>query len=240
VANRFSRAGKHRKRIEAKATAQHNFRIEGYDLPSDVPLEPDARISPPVIDGALTWFAITVRPGTQRRVMSTLKRGGITVYCPVETLWRQRARSVVREQIQRPLFGSVVFIGTDADTSWMTVYFNDDVSGVLSNDGKPLPIPVADLRTLADRERGGAFETGKGGATKAEPEAAPAPATPAGIQVGDVAKFEDGFFVGEEVDVVGIQAEEARVVLKHFRTATVMRVPMSLLRPVAQAEIEHA
>lgn len=240
VANKLNKI---RKRLEAKATPQHNSRIEApYVAPQVryVPLGEDERISPPAIADDLTWYALMVKPGTHRRVLAAMRRAAIVTYCPVETRWAFRARSNVKEEAQRPLFGSIIFIGTDAETSWVAIRFNDDVSGVLSNHGKPLAIPAADLRKLADRERSGGFQGAKQDLPK--PEAAPEPVvvTAGGIELGGVATFGEGIFVGAEVDVVGIKDNEAQVVLKHFRSASIMRVPVAMLQPVAKTEVEHA
>lgn len=203
-----------------------------------VPLDADARIAPPEIAADLTWLALVVRPGTHRRVMAAMRRAGITVYCPVETLWSRRPRSNVRQEMQRPLLGSILFVGTHEGTAWSAIRFNDDVTGVLSNAGKPLPIPVPDLRALAARERASEFSAAQFDLPAPEAEAAePEDAEPAGIQLGDVAALGEGPFVGQEVDVVGLHGDEARVVLKHFASATVMRIPMAMLREIPRTEV---
>lgn len=202
-----------------------------------VPIEPDDRISPPVIDDTLAWYALVVRPGTHRRVMAAMRRAKIVAYCPVETRWSRRARSNVREEVQRPLFGSILFVGTDEATSWAAIRFNDDITGILSNNGSPEPIPADDLRALADREIAGDFTKGRDEAA-IEPEPEAIAVSSAGIAVGDVAALGEGIFVGAEVDVVGLQDNEAKVVLRHFRSASIMRVPVAMLQPVAKVEAE--
>jgi transcription antitermination factor NusG len=237
VANKLNQI---RKKLEAKATPQHNSRIEAPYVAAQVryvPLDEDERISPPAITNDLTWYAMVVKPGTHRRVLAAMKRARITTYCPVETRWAFRARSNVKEEAQRPLFGSILFIGTDERTNWVAIRFNDDISGVLSNYGKPLAIPADDLRKLADRERFGGFKGGKEDLPKPAVEPEPVVVTATGIKLGDVAQFGEGTFLpGAEVDVVKILNDEAGVVLRHFKSAGIMRVPVSMLRPMPQPE----
>lgn len=66
------------------------------------------------MDKAPHWYALYVRPRTEKKVAERLSQRGLQPYCPVQTVLRQWSDR--KKKVSEPLFKSYVFVRCDAHT----------------------------------------------------------------------------------------------------------------------------
>jgi transcriptional antiterminator NusG len=98
----------------------------------------------------LQWYAIYTRSRHEKRVASRLEEKRIEVFLPLRKVlrrWKDR-----RKEVLMPLFSSYVFVRIP-NTQKLSVLQTPGVAQILSEGGKPVPIPVeqiASIQTLVE------------------------------------------------------------------------------------------
>lgn len=103
------------------------------------------------------WFVVSTNYRAELDVVRELQARGYDAYSPMETVWIRHARS--KTAGRRPLFPRYVFVFMDPDTDTPDVRHTKDVTGLLGNSGKALPITESDvIGQLRSQETMGAFD----------------------------------------------------------------------------------
>lgn len=170
----------------AKATPEHFARVP-LKVAADEPLTD--KLTPPQIVEAprrrgrarsagwpprdfagRAWFVVTTAPQSERACCLALRQMGYGAYVPMETFWVPfRSGDTPRKrEVQRPFFVRYVFVGLRVDEPWWPLHERDatgknrvGISGVLTSQGRPAPVSVRWLASLAHREREGWFDERK-------------------------------------------------------------------------------
>lgn len=102
--------------------------------------------------GSSAWYALHVKPRTERRVHDHLTAKPILTFLPfIETIRSNRKRRTVALE---PLFPGYLFIHLDRlewDPRWYDVRWTPGVRRVLGIEGSPTPIPDAVMTTIQER-----------------------------------------------------------------------------------------
>lgn len=177
--------GRHaRREMQATATPVHFAKLP-TKLPEEIMLSDDKRIVAPTIEAAPSpdprrvsyhdvegrqWFILSIAGQQERRCHAGLNDLGYGAYLPAETLWVQHSRTQprIKREVQRPIFPRYCFLGMSDDASWWPLRERDawgrnklGILGVVSNQGRPSPVPVVLLEKLAGKERAGWFDERK-------------------------------------------------------------------------------
>jgi transcription antitermination factor NusG len=224
--------------FQVSATPAHFGRFDFVDdsPPKDVPLEPEHRSEPPVIDpqDQAGWYALTVGPHGERRLFEQLRDADQVAYSPMQTLWVPAVRKTqrVRVETQRPILPGYVFARIPTGSRlWFDLRRQHrdgqrvfPVRGVVTNHGRPCRIQPRLLAQLATEERDGWFDERRRSKLIADqrPELA-GPTFRAGERVGITA----GAFANHEgVAQADCASGAVRTLIKVFGGETVVVVPI--------------
>lgn len=234
----------HVRRFDAKATPQHFARVP-LQRQREIPLASDDRIAPPIVEtGAarLRWYALTARQHRVPAVVQKLRTAGFEAYAPMRVFWRREHRGDwrIRRQLQAPILGQYVFVGLYVGQTLDPVYETDplgrnvmEVTGILTNHGRPAPMRCEVLAALAAEERAGWFDEDRRPALEA---AGLLKALPPFCE-GDNVEILDGPFASfpglVETDCSG---ETARVSVQVFGRPTLMVMPVEWLKNTSRPQ----
>lgn len=101
------------------------------------------------------WRLVRVRPGAEAKVVEGLRLYGMTVYLPVERVWRPVAHGPKRPH-DRPLIRGYVFARLDRCAH--LVHGIDGATALLVFDGRLAAVPEPLVLKLMGREAAGAFD----------------------------------------------------------------------------------
>lgn len=103
-------------------------------------------------NSSAAWYALHVKPHTERRVHDHLSAKPIPTFLPlIETIHASRNRTVAALE---PLFPGYLFIHLDRleqDPRWYDVRWTPGVRCILGTDGVPTPIPDTVMTTIRER-----------------------------------------------------------------------------------------
>ena len=108
-------------RYEAKATPQHNARLDDFTNPIRI------------------WIAAHTAPNAEIAVRDALTALDYPVLVPTGMVEMRHARQ--KMLVERPVFPRYVFIGLPVGMSWYPIRAVTGVSGILSSAGGPRPVP---------------------------------------------------------------------------------------------------
>jgi transcriptional antiterminator RfaH len=144
----------------------------------------------------MSWFALYTRPKNEKIVTEQLTKLGIEVYCPLVTQVKQWSDR--KKKVQTPLISSYVFVNVEeADRN--RVFEVHGVVRYLFWLGKPAIIQEHEIVALK--------ESLKGILTSVEVES---------IQPGDSLTIPKGPFQGKEGEVLQVEKNKIRLVLKEL------------------------
>jgi transcription antitermination factor NusG len=98
----------------------------------------------------MKWLAVYTKPRWEKKVALLLANQGITVYCPLNRVYRQWSDRV--KKVEEPLFKSYVFVLID-DAGHTRVRMTDGVLNFVYWNGKPAvirPEEIAAIRRFLD------------------------------------------------------------------------------------------
>ena len=174
---------------------------------------------------AKTWYALTVMPRREFEAADSLDRRGYEAYVPMVRLFRGVNRFVKRKRLRSfALMPGYVFLGVETVPEWHGVLCARYVRGVISVDSEPLRVPLAEMDGLAEREAGGEFTAW---------DATRFMRSNWEFGVGDNAEIVVGPLSGQQVKVVEIGAETAKVLLKMFGSERFVEVGLEVLEKAA-------
>lgn len=103
------------------------------------------------------WYCVVTNPNCQRRAELELSSLGFRSFTPKLKKWVTHAR--VRKAVERPLLGRYLFVEVDHPRqSFGAVRAIHGVEGIVSNLGRPLPIPSRWVHDLLTRYLAGEWD----------------------------------------------------------------------------------
>lgn len=136
------------------------------------------------IDEHLEWYLVRTASSREQAAEDALVASGFAVYLPMMARW-QRGLSRERRRVERPLFGSLMFVGMLPTQSMYLVEAIEAVHAVVrfGADRNPLTVPFGPprpgagcIRDILERERAGDFD-------KTRRDKRKDPARGAGVQI---------------------------------------------------------
>jgi transcriptional antiterminator RfaH len=103
------------------------------------------------------WHVAFCAPHGEKNVIREVNDLGYETFAPKEKIrrWRRRRRQV----FERPLFPRYVFVKfSAANDQWGRISAAKDVVEILSNDGKPVPVPEGFTEQLQQLQSSGIFD----------------------------------------------------------------------------------
>src|SRR5438876_5755057 len=111
---------------------------------SNVPINPDARITP-ASEADVRWYALWTRSRHEQVVRDQLERKHVEAFLPTITRWsRWKDR---KKKIDWPLFPGYCFARFDVDDA-LPILKCTGVVNIVSFEGKPAPIPAYELDSI--------------------------------------------------------------------------------------------
>lgn len=101
------------------------------------------------------WYAVYCHPRCEFRANSALMAADFATFLPTERKWVRHAR-YKHEKIV-PLLSRYLFVGCIGD-NFPRCYDMDGIHGLLSNDGRPVPIPAEIITELMASCKFGEFD----------------------------------------------------------------------------------
>lgn len=93
----------------------------------------------------MQWLAIYTKPRWEKKVALLLANKGITVYCPLNRVYRQWSDRV--KKVEEPLFKSYVFVQLD-DAQHTPVRMTDGVLNFVYWNGKPAIVRPEEIEAI--------------------------------------------------------------------------------------------
>jgi transcriptional antiterminator RfaH len=98
-----------------------------------------------------TWYVIYTHAQGEMKALQHLQRQGFAAYVPKYRKQRRHARRV--DQIDAPLFPRYIFVNLDIMvTPWRAINSTVGVIGLVSNGGKPSPMPANVVEEIRAKE----------------------------------------------------------------------------------------
>jgi transcriptional antiterminator RfaH len=100
------------------------------------------------------WYLVHTRPQNERRAEFHLRAQGFRTYYPQIEKTIRHARQLLT--VRAPLFARYVFVVLDLERDrWLSVRSTIGVSRLVTQDGRPLPVPCGVVETLIGQSDGG-------------------------------------------------------------------------------------
>jgi transcription elongation factor/antiterminator RfaH len=173
------------------------------------------RTGRPSLVGNERWFLVYTAPKSERRAELHLGAQGFRAFLPQFHRTVRHARQL--RTVRSPVFPRYLFLILDLERDrWLSVRSTVGVSGLVSQNGRPLPVPAGVVESLMERSDGGMLRFDSA------------------LVKGQSVRILSGPFT----DFVGIleQLDEAgrtRVLLKMMGTSVPVALDRSLLAPAA-------
>jgi transcription elongation factor/antiterminator RfaH len=100
------------------------------------------------------WYLVHSRPRNERRAEFHLRAQGFRTYCPQIEKTVRHARRLLT--VRAPLFARYLFVVLDLQRDrWLSVRSTIGVSGLVTQDGRPVPVPHGVVESLIRQSDGG-------------------------------------------------------------------------------------
>jgi transcription antitermination factor NusG len=106
----------------------------------------------------MDWYVATVKPQCEGKAAADLAMEGLVVFFPVcnAEVWDDRRR--VKKIRRFPLFNGYLFIGAQGEMNFGAVHRSENVTGILSVEGRLRKVSGAEVDAIIAAQRDGAFD----------------------------------------------------------------------------------